>query len=44
MYFCILAGFAISNGYVSTLLMIAGVADPSLEPEEIDVRITHSLI
>lgn len=24
--------------------MIAGVADPSLEPEEIDVRITHSLI
>ncbi|EGG06028.1 uncharacterized protein MELLADRAFT_87542 [Melampsora larici-populina 98AG31] len=39
-YFLILSLFAISNGYTSTLLMIAGVAEPSLEPEEIAVAAT----
>ncbi|KAH9812077.1 nucleoside transporter-domain-containing protein [Melampsora americana] len=39
-YFLILSLFAISNGFTSTLLMIAGVAEPSLEPEEIAVAAT----
>lgn len=39
-YFIILSLFAISNGYTSCLLMIAGVAEPSLEPEEIAVAAT----
>lgn len=29
--------FAVSNGYVSTLIMLAAVVEPSLEEKEIDV-------
>lgn len=29
--------FAMSNGYVSTLVMIAGVSKPTLRKDEIDV-------
>lgn len=30
--------FAVSNGYISTLIMLASVVEPSLEQEEIEVR------
>jgi hypothetical protein len=30
--------FSLSNGYISTLIMLATVVDPSLEVDEIDVR------
>lgn len=34
--------FALSNGYISTLIMLAAVVDPSLEEDEIDVRLFPS--
>jgi hypothetical protein len=36
-YLVILACFSISNGYLSALLMVAGLEEPSLEADEIDV-------
>lgn len=39
-YFVILSLFAISNGYLSTLVMVAGVMDPILEPSEVDLAAT----
>ncbi|PLW18157.1 hypothetical protein PCASD_19072 [Puccinia coronata f. sp. avenae] len=39
-YLVILACFSISNGYLSALLMVAGLEEPSLEADEIDVAAT----
>jgi equilibrative nucleoside transporter 1/2/3 len=32
--------FALSNGYLSTLIMLAAVSEPSLEDEEVEVAAT----
>lgn len=32
--------FSITNGYLSTLIMLAAIVDPSLEENEIDVSLT----
>ncbi|GAA5870191.1 hypothetical protein JCM8547_006913 [Rhodosporidiobolus lusitaniae] len=40
LYFLIMFLFAISNGYLSTLIMLASVAEPSLNDHEIDVAAT----
>lgn len=37
-YMFILLLLAITNGYVSTLIMVRGVSDPALYRHEIDVR------
>ncbi|BGP23736.1 hypothetical protein JCM10295v2_002637 [Rhodotorula toruloides] len=39
-FFLIMFAFAISNGYISTLIMLASVVEPSLEQEEIEVAAT----
>lgn len=39
-FFLIMFVFAISNGYLSTLIMLAAVAEPSLEDEEVEVAAT----
>ena len=36
--------FAISNGFLSTLILLAVVVEDSLEPEEIDVAATASVV
>jgi len=36
--------FAVSNGYLSTLLLLAVVVEDSLDPEEIDVAATASVV
>lgn len=35
-FFAIMLAFAVSNGYISTLIMLASVVEPSLEEEEVD--------
>ena len=35
--------FSASNGYVSTLIMLASVVEPSLEADEVDVRFAAHL-
>lgn len=42
-YLVIMFAFATTNGYVSTIVMLASVKEPSLEPNEIDVRLRSSL-
>lgn len=37
-FFLIMFAFSVSNGYISTLIMLASVVEPSLEQEEIEVR------
>ncbi|GAA6029782.1 hypothetical protein JCM8097_001047 [Rhodosporidiobolus ruineniae] len=37
LFFLIMLLFAISNGYISTLLMLAAVLEPSLDEDEIDI-------
>ncbi|KAG0149889.1 hypothetical protein CROQUDRAFT_104812 [Cronartium quercuum f. sp. fusiforme G11] len=39
-YFIFLSTFSITNGYFSTLLMIAGVTHSKLEPREVDIAAT----
>ncbi|BGO90609.1 hypothetical protein JCM10020v2_002252 [Rhodotorula toruloides] len=39
-FFLIMFAFAVSNGYISTLIMLASVVEPSLEQEEIEVAAT----
>ncbi|GAA5821874.1 hypothetical protein JCM11251_004754 [Rhodosporidiobolus azoricus] len=39
-FFAILLMFAISNGYLSTLIMLASVVEPSLDEDEIDLAAT----
>ncbi|KAH9443333.1 hypothetical protein MJO28_014792 [Puccinia striiformis f. sp. tritici] len=39
-YLIILVSFSISNGYLSTLIMTAGVLEPTLKPNEVDVAAT----
>lgn len=39
-FFLIMFLFAISNGYLSTLIMLAAVSEPSLEEEEVEVAAT----
>jgi len=39
-YLIILTCFSISNGYLSALIMVAGVVEPSLEADEVDVAAT----
>jgi len=39
-YLIILTCFSISNGYLSSLIMVAGVVEPSLEADEVDVAAT----
>lgn len=34
----LMLSFSISNGYISTLIMLSGIADDSLEEDEVDVR------
>lgn len=36
-FFAIMLAFSVSNGYISTLIMLASVVEPSLDEEEIDV-------
>lgn len=31
--------FAVTNGYISTLIMVRGVSDPVLKRHEVDVRV-----
>ncbi|BGP14956.1 hypothetical protein JCM10213_007242 [Rhodosporidiobolus nylandii] len=40
LYFFIMFTFALSNGYISTLIMLTSVVEPSLEEHEIDVAAT----
>lgn len=42
-YIVIMFLFSSSNGYISTLIMLASVVEPSLEPDEVDVRWLVSL-
>ncbi|GAA6052244.1 hypothetical protein JCM3770_007397 [Rhodotorula araucariae] len=39
-FFAIMLVFAVSNGYFSTLIMLASVVEPSLEPDEVEVAAT----
>ncbi|GAA5895049.1 hypothetical protein JCM6882_008272 [Rhodosporidiobolus microsporus] len=40
LFFAIMLLFALSNGYISTLIMLASVVEPSLEEDEIDLAAT----
>ncbi|GAA6014706.1 hypothetical protein JCM10207_006910 [Rhodosporidiobolus poonsookiae] len=40
LFFTIMLLFAISNGYISTLVMLASVVEPSLDEHEIDIAAT----
>jgi hypothetical protein len=37
-FFAIMLAFAVTNGYISTLIMLASVVEPTLEEDEIEVR------
>ncbi|GAA5927518.1 hypothetical protein JCM3775_006006 [Rhodotorula graminis] len=39
-FFAIMLAFSLSNGYLSTLIMLASVVEPSLEPDEVEVAAT----
>ncbi|GAA5992691.1 hypothetical protein JCM10908_006882 [Rhodotorula pacifica] len=39
-FFAIMLAFAVSNGYLSTLIMLASLVEPSLEEDEIEVAAT----
>ncbi|GAA5889996.1 hypothetical protein JCM8208_001191 [Rhodotorula glutinis] len=39
-FFAIMLAFSLSNGYLSTLIMLASVVEPSLEQDEVEVAAT----
>ncbi|GAA5966251.1 hypothetical protein JCM8115_006426 [Rhodotorula mucilaginosa] len=39
-FFAIMLAFAVTNGYISTLIMLASVVEPTLEEDEIEVAAT----
>ncbi|GAA5874876.1 hypothetical protein JCM3774_006553 [Rhodotorula dairenensis] len=39
-FFAIMLAFSVSNGYISTLIMLASVVEPTLEEDEIEVAAT----
>lgn len=36
-FFVVMFGFAVSNGYLSTLCFVAGIELPTLDPHEVDL-------